>query len=69
MTLREFKGQLVKTINDSKLAIDVVEVVLEGLLAEVHLMADRAYAEAAQESEATAQKEDNANELDEGAVR
>ena len=56
MTIREFKSQMVNMINDSKLAIDVVEVVLEGLLAEVHIMADKAYEQAAQES--MTQKED-----------
>ena len=66
MTIREFKSQMVNMINDSKLAIDVVEVVLEGLLAEVHIMADQAYAQAAQES--TAHKEVSANESEQNDV-
>ena len=66
MTIREFKSQMVNMINDSKLAIDVVEVVLEGLLAEVHIMADKAYAQAAQES--MTHKEEDADESEQNDV-
>ena len=46
MSIREFKQRLADLINESGLPLDILEVILEKFMAEVHLATDHAYAEA-----------------------
>ena len=62
MTIRELKSQLANTINNSGLAIDVIELVLENFLSEVRLATDRAYAEEMKKLEQETQEEVDADE-------
>ena len=66
MTIREFEQRIVDVINESKLPIDIIEVVLEKFIAEIHLEVDRAYANAANQPPAT--KEDEADESGESTL-
>lgn len=56
MTIREFKAKLIELINESKIGIDVIELVLKDLLINVHEQVDAVYARMAAEAEAEAQK-------------
>lgn len=51
MTIRQAKEEIANIINNSGLGIDVIELMVEGLLAEVRLATDRAYAEAAKKEQ------------------
>ena len=59
MSIREFKQRLADLINESGLPLDILEVILEKFMAEVHLATDHAYAEALakqNETEATVEE-------------